>query len=167
MKIFKQSTYETCLTCCLLMVAEKDKKDEIEIWKHDWKFNYLIGQLNYIASRYNKKIEAYIENKYYFNQLLKQKVNGIKLLNKRINTQSLSEFLKKDKVIVYLDNYYLQKILHAPHFIVAIRQNKDVIEIADPFDGKIKKIPIQIVNKAISSLRNHLKYSPVLIKIPV
>lgn len=165
MKIIKQSTYETCLSCCLLMMAGKTRKDEIEIWKHGWKFNYLIGQLNYIARKYGKRIEAYVENKYYLSQLQKQKCNSIKLLNKKINTKLLIKLLEKGKVIVYIDCYYLQKVLHAPHFVVAVRQVKDDIEIADPFDGEIKRIPIRVVNRAISSLRNHLKYSPVLITI--
>ena len=79
MKPIKQSTYETCLTCCLLMLAGKSKKDEIEIWKHGWKFNYLIGQLNFVSSKYNKKVTAYIENKYYFNELKKQVGKNVKI----------------------------------------------------------------------------------------
>lgn len=166
MKIIKQSTYETCLPCCLLMVVGKTRKDEIEIWKHGWKFNYLIGQLNFVANKYKKEIIAYVENKYYFSQLQKQKGDGVKLVNEKIDAKLLSKLLEDGRVIVYLDCYYLQKVLRAPHFVVAVRQVKDDIEIADPFDGKIKRIPIRVIERAISSLRNHLKYSPVLI-IPV
>lgn len=163
MKILKQSTYETCLPCCLLMMSEKGNKDEIEIWKHGWKFNYLVGQLNYVATKYKKDIEAYIENKYYFNELQKQKGKNVRFVNKKINVELLKQLLEKGKVIVYLDNYYLQKILHAPHFVVATRLVGKDIEIADPFDGKLKKVALSIINKGIISLRNHLKYSPVVI----
>lgn len=166
MKIIKQSTYETCLPCCLLMMTGQGNKDEIEIWKHGWKFNYLIGQLNYVADRFSKKIEAYIENKYYFNQLLKQNNKNVKLVNQKIDSKLLSDLLEKGKVIVYIDCYYLQKILHAPHFVVALRQTESFIEIADPADGKIKMIPTRVISQAIVSLRNHLKYSPVLVTIP-
>lgn len=165
MKMIKQSTYETCLPCCLLMMAGKTRKDEIEIWKHGWKFNYLIGQLNYVANKYKKEIIAYIENKYYFSQLQKKKGSNVKLVNKKIDAKLLGEFLKDGKVIIYLDCYYFQKILHAPHFVVALSQDKDFIEIADPADGKLKRIPKDIIKKGIDSLRNHLKYSPVLIII--
>ncbi|MDP2741540.1 MAG: hypothetical protein Q8O66_02565 [bacterium] len=167
MKVIKQSTYETCLASCLLMMAGKIKKDEIEIWKRGWKFNYLIGQLNYVSKKYNKKIEAYVENKYYFNQLQKQRGKGIKLVNKKIDVQLLSSLLESGEVIIYLDCYYFQKILHAPHFMVALRQNKNFIEIIDPFDGKLKKISVSTIKKGINSLRNHLKYSPVLITFPL
>jgi hypothetical protein len=163
MKIIKQSIYETCLACCLLMLTGKSRKNEIEIWKHGWKFNYLIGQLNYVASKYGKEIEAYVENKRYFNQLKKQKGRGIKLVNKKIDAKLLSKLLENGKVIIYLDNYYLQKILHAPHFVMALRRNKDLIEIVDPSDGKLKKISVGAIKKGIDSLRNHLKHSPVLI----
>jgi len=165
MKIIKQSTYETCLPCCLLMVAGKTSKDEIEIWKHGWRFNYLVGQLNYVANKYKKEITAYVENRYYFNQLQKQKGVGVKLINKKIDAKLLGKLLEDGKAIVYLDFYYLQKILHAPHFVVALNQDKNFIEIADSADGKLKKISKDVIKKGISSLRNHLKYSPVLITI--
>lgn len=165
MKVIKQSTYETCLPCCLLMMSGNNKKDEIEIWKHGWRFNYLIGQLNYVSNKYNKNIKSYIENKYYFNQLQKQKNNKIELINKKIDLKLINDLLKKSKVIVYVDCYYLYKILHAPHFVIVLKMDKNFIEIADPSDGKRKKIPVEILKKSIVSLRNHLKYSPVLITI--
>ena len=155
------------MPCCLLIVTGKTRKDEIEIWKHGWKFNYLIGQLNYVANKYKKEIIAHVENRYYFSQLQKQKGDGVKLVNEKIDAKLLSKLLESGKVIVYLDCYYLQKILHAPHLVVALNQDKDSIKIADPADGRLKKIPKDIIKKGIDSLRNHLKYSPVLITIPV
>jgi hypothetical protein len=161
----KQSTYETCLACCLLMAVDGPQKDEIEVWKHGWKFNYLIGQLNYVAEKYGKKFEVYVENKYYFNQLLQQKNKNIILLNKKIEGRLLNKFLEEGDAIVYIDNYYLQKILHTPHFVIAKKRVGGAIEIVDPFDGRKKRIPVAVVNKAITSLRNHLKYSPILIRM--
>ncbi|HBE90922.1 MAG: hypothetical protein A3E37_00520 [Candidatus Andersenbacteria bacterium RIFCSPHIGHO2_12_FULL_46_9] len=166
MEIIKQSTYETCLACCLLMMADKKEEDEIEIWKHGWKFNYLIGQLNYVAREYEKEIGAYVENEYYFKELQKQRGKRVRLTNKKIDTNLISRLLQDGKVIVYLDCYYLQKVVHAPHFVMAVKQEKEFIEIADPFDGKLKKINEGIISKAIDSLRNHLKYSPILITMP-
>lgn len=165
MKVMRQSTYETCLACCLLMMVGKTKKDEIEIWRHGWKFNYLIGQLNYVASKYGKKFKVYVENKHYFNQLQKQKSKSVKLVNKKIDARLLSELLKDSKVIIYLDNYYLQKIIHTPHFILAIGKSKEKIELADPYDGKLKKMPTKTIIRAIISLRNYLRYSPPLIRL--
>ena len=167
MKVIKQSTYETCLACCLLMMMGRTGRDEIEIWKRGWRFNYLIGQLNYVSGKYGREFKVYVENRYYFNQLQKQRGSGVTLVNKKIDAGLLSKLLEAGKVIVYLDNYYLQKILHAPHFVTALGQGKAFIETADSSDGKLKKIPRAIIMKGINSLRNHLKYSPVLITISV
>lgn len=168
-KPLKQSTYETCLTCCLLMLAGKSRKDEIEIWKHGWKFNYLIGQINFVSSKYNKKVTAYIENKYYFNELKNQGGKNVRLINSKINLKLINKLLEEGSVGVYCDAYYPfaahSGYVHAPHFIVCLSRDGDFMELADPWDGQIKKWPVKEINKAIISLRNHLKYSPVLITI--
>ena len=169
MKILKQSTYETCLACCLLMVVDGKRKDEIEIWKHGWEIGqYLIGQLNYVANKYGKSVEAYIENKYYFNQLENQKEKKVKLINKKIDTKLLGKLLENGPVILYSDRYNPDGAgyVHAPHFTLALEQKDKSFKIADPFDGKLKEISAKDVRKRIGSLRNHLKYSPVLVAFP-
>lgn len=165
MKILKQSTYESCLACCLLMIIDQDNQDEIEIWKHGWNFNYLIGQLNYVSKKYDCKLEVFVENIYYFNQLNRQKEGGIKLENQEIDAKLLSHILETGKAIVYLDHYYLDGVVHSPHFVVAMSEVEDKIEIADPGDGEIKMVPKDTIIKAINSLRSYMLYSPVLIKI--
>jgi hypothetical protein len=148
-----------------MLMDKTDGEDEIKIWKHGWKFNYLVGQLNYVASHYGKRLSAYIENPYYFRDLEKQKKKGVVLLNKKINIALLSQVLKEGKVIVYLDTYHLHGILHAPHFVIATRRVGDYIEIADPYDGKVKRVSVGVIKKSIDSLRKHLKYSPVLVTV--
>lgn len=165
MEPIKQSTYETCLSCCLLMLAGSDNKDEIEIWQHGWKFNYLMGQLDCFADKYGKKIKAYIENGYYYNQLRSEKSDNVELINEEINIGLLGNLLKEGMVILYLDIYFLQYIVHGPHFVVATKITGDNLEIIDPADGQIKIISLDDIEKAIGSLRNHLKYSPVLITL--
>ena len=145
------------------MLADRDNKDEIEIWKQGWKFNYLIGQLNYVSDKYGKKIVAYIENEYYFNELQPTKGQGVQLVNQKVDLGLLSDLLEKGKVIIYLDVYQLQHILHAPHFVLGLKLAGDNIEVADPADGQIKMIPIKVMMESIESLRSHLKYSPVLV----
>ncbi len=163
MKIIKQSTYESCLPCCLLMLTGKSNKDEIKIWKSGWKFDYLIGQLNFVSAKYKRQFDVYVENKYYFNEFEAVKNSNIKLINKKIDLKLLDSLLKYGQVIIYLDNYYLQKIVHAPHFILALSSDSKHIKVADPFDGKLKQLPRDLLNKGIISLRNHLKFSPVLV----
>ena len=167
MKVIKQSTYETCLASALLMLIGEpwNRNKEIEIWKQGWKFSYLISQLNYVAKKYKKDFSVYVENWHYFIELQKEKGRGVELINAKIDMQSVKKLLNSSPVIVYLDNYYLQRVIHTPHFVLAERYNGDIIEIADPYDGKEKKISSETFKKAIISLRNHLKYSPVLVRL--
>lgn len=167
LKPYKQTTYETCLAACLLMLTGEryNQKDEITIWKKGWEFNYLIGQLNYFSKRYKKYLNVWIENKTYFRNLKEVKNNRINLLNSKIDTKLIKSLLVNGKVIIYLDNYFLQHITHYPHFVLGIGINKeDKIRIADPYDGKIKLVSMDVIRKGIISLRNHLKFSQVLIQ---
>jgi hypothetical protein len=165
MKIIKQTTHDTCLACALLMIVSGNKKDEIEIWKHGWNFNYLIGQLNYVSKKYNKSLVAYIENKYYFQELLKQKKEKVDLKNEKINLKLIEKMIKYNNIAVYVDAYYPYVLgnYHAPHFWVILKIGNDFVEVADPWYGKKIKMPMNVFKKAIISLRNHLGYSPVLI----
>jgi len=149
------------------MATGGPRKDEIEVWRHGWKFNYLIGQLNYAAEKYGKKFEAYIENKYYFNQLQKQKSGGVALMNKKISVKLINQLLKHGEVIVYLDIFYLENILHAPHFVLALGQDNNSLKIADPSSGKVGKIPVKTIQKGINGLRSYLRYSPVLVMLKI
>lgn len=168
MKIIKQTTHDTCLPCALLMLVGGNKKDEIEVWKHGWNFNYLIGQLNFASKKYNKNLLAYIENKYYFGQISKQKKGKVDLKNAKINIDLIKKVIKDNKVAVYVDAYYPYVLgnLHCPHFWVVLEVNDKFVKVADPWYGKEMNVPINIFKKAIVSLRNHLKYSPVIVTTP-
>lgn len=98
-------------------------------------------------------------------KLKKEKSQRVELVSSKVDMRLIRKLLESGSIIVYLDNYYLQKIVHAPHFVLVERYKDDTIEIADPYDGKRKNISSKIIQKAIISLRNHLKYSPVLIRM--
>ena len=91
----------------------------------------------------------------------------LKLVNIKIDLKLINKLLEKGNVGVYCDAYYPYTpnsgYVHAPHFIVGLKKAGNFIEVADPWDGQIKQWPVKEINKAIISLRNHLKYSPVLI----
>lgn len=163
----KQSTYESCLATSLMMLAgnKPDKDQEVEIWKSGWSFNYLIGQLNYFSKENHLSLKAYIENKYYFHNLEKERSKNVYLVNQKIDLRLVRQLLDKGALVLYIDNYYLQKIVHAPHFILVLSKKEKSFTVADPFDGKLKEVSDDVIKKAVISLRNHLKYSPALITI--
>ena len=55
------------------------------------------------------------------------------MVNQKIDIALIDKLLKKGTVIVYLDNYVLQKVLHAPHFVLAVEHFADFMEIAGPY----------------------------------
>lgn len=164
MKVIKQSTYETCLPACLLMLTNQapNVKEEIRIWKSGWKFNYLSGQLNYL-SNHGYRFTVDIENKYYFHDLSKVIRRGTTLVRSQITQQHLKKRIANGPCVVYVDNYVFAKITHAPHFILALKEKNGEVMIADPWDGKIRKVLLKDIMRGIMSLRKHLLYSPVLI----
>jgi hypothetical protein len=164
--LYQQTTYESCLAVALmhLLNIEPSEQKELEIWKHGWKFNYLIGQLNFISQTYGKPLKGYIENKYYFATLSTQAESNVHLVREKINTPLLDKILAENKkAIVLIDNYFLQKVVHAPHFVVIESSHKHEYQIFDPWEGKQKFLSKEILDKAIMSLKKRLRHSPVLI----
>ena len=163
---YKQTTYETCLAVNLMLIAalKPNRSKELKIWQAGWDFNFLTGQANYVAKNFDKKFQIYIENSFYFSTLFNKVYTDIKLECLKIEEKLINELIKSQPLILYIDNYIIQQIVHAPHFIILIKmEGNKVFEIFDPWDGEIKLISKEVILKAIRSLRTHLRYSPVLI----
>ena len=184
-KPYIQTTYETCLPSCLIMLLSlrSNPEEEIEIWRHGWSFErkyctYVIGQLNYVASKWGVHFELIIENKgdYYINEKLA--LPQIKTRNSKIDLELIKKNLGFGPVILYVDSYYIPKYInksyhsppeyiksfyHYPHFIL-ILSLKRRIKIIDSLDGKVKFIKKGAIKNAIASLRSPLSFSPFLIR---
>jgi hypothetical protein len=164
-KCYQQTTYETCLAVCLMWLTDitPTGRKEITIWKSGWHFNFLIGQINYLVENYNKLIDVCVENKTYCKELINKAHNNIQIRQRKINIKLIDKYLAGGPVIAYLDNYFLQNIVHAPHFIIILSSKADKYVVADPWDGEIKVLAKCKIEIAINSLRLHLKFSPILI----
>jgi len=170
MKTYKQTTCKTCLaSSLLLLINEKpDQKKEMEILTNGLKFtkwNYSIGQLNFIAKKYKKNVVIYIGDKKLINLFRRLPISKrIKVILENINLKLIRKLIKKP-LIAYVDDYLFRRELHYPHFIVIWKLEKNKFIITDPWDGKIKRLtPIELV-KGINILKNTLKFSPQLIQI--
>lgn len=165
MKSYKQSTYETCLAVCFMNLLEiiPTRKKEIEIWKHGWNFNFLSGQLNYIAKKYKKNLSLIIDNKYYAKKLSEELLKNIHLSSQNVTVPFLENLVNENFVILYMDNFYLQRIVHYPHFVLITGQTGGNFIITDSWDGTIKMIDKKIVKKSILSLKKNLGFSPLVI----
>lgn len=172
MKIYRQTTYETCLACCLLMLIRENysRAKEISIWENGWgvldfgrRFNFMIAQVSYVAKNYRKGFKIYIEEKNYYRELVKKKPYRIEIFNVKIDINLISKLIKENILIVYVDNFYLRKRNHSPHFILVIKQNKKSFLIGDPLRGRKIYVSKKVLIRAIRSLKNHLAFSPLVI----
>ncbi len=172
---YTQSTYETCLACCLLQAVDKiiptkiTQKIELEVINHSFRFSkddFVIGHLDYIAKKFNTNIFRIVDNRPFLNHITKIKTS-VKIKNKvrKINLKLIDSVLEENQPIVYIDAYFLFGVYHAPHFITVLEKKNSQYKIFDTWDGKVKMIDSKTLSKAISSLRNHLKFCPQLIII--
>lgn len=69
---YKQTTYETCLACCLLQHVDRVKplkitqKLELDCFLHSLKFSredFVIGHLDFIAKKFDVKIRRLVDNR--------------------------------------------------------------------------------------------------------
>ncbi len=165
-----QTTYETCLACCLLNeIKELNKENELNCIINSLKFSkkdFASGHLDFIAKKFNQKALRIVDNKYYFDNFIEKNISdliSIKIL--KINLELIDKLIGKNKIITYLDSFYIQKEVHFPHFVTIIKKLENKYLIYDPWDGKEKLIEDKILNKAIISLRNLLKFCPQIIII--
>jgi len=171
---FKQSTCETCLpTCLLVLLSSKGKninfeKEELKILVEGLRFtklDYAIGQVAYVVKKYGVQANVFIEFKNFFNQLNKLPLpKGLTLVNGKIDAKLLKTLLNKSFVIVYIDQFYIGHTYHFPHFIILISFD-DFVKIYDPWGGKIKIVQKTRFMKGIQSLRNKWKISPKVIQL--
>ena len=171
-KHYTQSTYETCLACCLFQAVNRFKKlriskqlelDCINHSLNNSKEDFVIGHLDFIVKKYNVSVKRIVDNKAYFDYLKKTKsLKPIKTEVHRIDLNLINNLLHK-KPILYIDAYYLFKVYHYPHFITILDKIGDDYKVFDTWDGKEKKVTKYTLAKSISSLRNHIKLCPQVI----
>lgn len=166
---YTQTTYETCLACCLFQAVDRIKpiritdKLELDCINHSMKFSkddFVIGHLDFIAKKFNFSIERIVNNKPFYNYIQKIKSSSkIKTRVEKINLSFIDKVLDKQPIL-YIDSYYLFKVTHYPHFITVLDKIGTKYKIFDTWDGKEKLISGKILSQAISSLRNHLRFCP-------
>ena len=175
MKVYQQTTYESCLACSLLMAVGEDidREKELELWKSGWDFKFMIGQFNKVAEDYSKELEVYIEWKAYFDYFKEQAVKGVNVYKSRVDGDLIKKILSKGRAVLYSDYYYTYMGEahkprwrgHFPHAVLALEITKSGrVKVADPYDGKLHYFKMSRLEDSIEGLRK-LKFSPVLIGV--
>ena len=169
-----QSTYETCLACCLLQAVDRIKpvkisrKLELDCIIHSMKFSkadFVIGHLDFIAKKFNVNIKRIVDSEQFYGHVNKIKSSKkIKTEVHKIDLNLLDSLLPKSPIL-YIDSYYLHKYCHYPHFVTVLEYSSSKYTIFDTWDGKEKPIESRVLSRSISSLRNHIKLCPQIITI--
>lgn len=168
---YTQTTYETCLAVSLLQAVGNHLKIEPKLELdcliyslHFSKDDFVSGHLDFIAKRFPVSILRIVDNPTFY-RFLKEIQTDVKVKNEcnKITLELLDSLLQKSSVILYLDAYILFKVHHYPHFVTVLRKQGKSYLIFDPWQGKAKRISTKKLLDGISSLRNHLKFTPQII----
>jgi len=170
MKAYKQTTAETCLASSLLLLlgVKPNQKKEIEILINGLKFtkwDFTIGQLDFVARKHRKNIVYYINDKKILRVFKKLPISKrVKIVQTNVNLKLIKKLIKFP-LIVYIDDYVIRKEVHYPHFIVVWKFDKNKFVITDVWDGKIKKIKPSLLSRGMKLLRDKLKFNSEVIQI--
>ncbi|RMD67494.1 hypothetical protein D6817_01470 [Candidatus Pacearchaeota archaeon] len=168
---YTQTTYESCLACCLLQAVARvkplkiSKKLELACLLHSLKFSkhdFVIGHVDFIVKKFNVRVTRIVGSKRLFDHLKRKRSRNLSTKRKRIDLSLINKFLDKQP-IVEMDVYHLYRTYHYPHFITILGKTGNKYKIFDTWDGKEKFVRSKTLANSISSLKNRLKLSPQMI----
>lgn len=149
MNIYKQTTADTCLPSCMMMIlaekgiAKANQNLELEILLEGDKLskeNRTFGHLAYVCKKFNLKA-TYFSSKVVSEKLADELIGKIGLESiatehREINSKLVRELLSGEEVIISIDDYALRKELHFPHFVVIDGYKGKKFRLLDPWEGK-------------------------------
>ena len=169
-----QKTCQTCLAVCLMTLAKEagvniPESEELSILIEGLKFTKLdfsTGHVEYVCQKYGLKLEQVVEFPAFYKQLAKLTLPlTMRLTCAKIDKRLLEKNIQTGLAIIYIDKYALEGIFHWPHFVILQSMHAGTATILDPWDGKQYKYPVKALIRAVQSLRNKLKISPLLVRL--
>lgn len=166
---YKQKTCEGCLPACFLISLGKKVtlKAELELLIGGFKRNresYSAGIISAFAARYKRKTTVLIHNKYYYKKFLRYiKSSCVNIKHKNVDSRLLKEL--RTPFILYLNHRILRKSVHYPHFVVVEKRQNEKFVLIDPWIGRRKRINEAKIMSGVESLKNYLKFCPLVIKL--
>lgn len=169
MKIIKQKTCEGCLPASLLTLINKKGtlKAELSLLMGGFKRtreSYALGILDEFSHKFEANVTVYVDNGRYLKQALKIIDNPrIMLRQAKIDRKFLDRIDRP--FILSLDAFSLHKDVHWPHYVIIEVSSNGFFSIIDPWNGQRRNFDKAKALKGIISLRNHLKFCPIVIKL--
>ncbi len=157
LSMYMQTAGQGCLASCMLsQVTQPTEEREHECMLKGLtadRFDWAHGHIKYVEEEFNTTFTRYIEHPRYCKYVLD---NGREAQQRPITI----EFLKqREEPIVLLDAFFLQGIMHEPHYIT-IHSLDEYCDYYDPSDGKTHRVHTTVIEVALQSLRTHLLISP-------
>jgi hypothetical protein len=147
--IYKQTTADTCLPSCLIMMLDEkrliksNQKLELEILVEGDKLsreNRTIGHLLYVCRKYSLSANYYASQgetiKSAEKVLLNSGIQKVEISKRIIDAQSIQALLKQGEAITCIDDYTLREQIHFPHFVVIENFESNKFSLVDPWEGK-------------------------------
>lgn len=169
MEPYKQTTSQSCLPVCLMLSngmspTPRLERDILLEGVEELEGGYAIGVIRAFQKRFAVGIEVFVDNAY-FCTFLNEHYSSDKLTF--THQKITGSFLDKCSypVIVYMDTHQLGFYDHSPHFISIESQTPTSFVILEPAVGKRIRISRKKLEESIKSLRNRLRYCPLVIKV--
>ena len=172
---YTQTTYESCLACCLLQGVDRTipititRQDEFECLLYSLRFSkedFVLGHLEFVAQRFNMNTTRFVEGNGLYRRVREMECSAlIETRQADIDAQLLEDLVERAPVITYLDAFHLFGCYHFPHFVTVLRRHRNAYVIFDTWDGFEKRVTANRLWAAIDSLRTHLRFSPQLVLV--
>ena len=165
----KQKFYHSCLVTSLMMISKmNDQSIEERIFmegekrRHNY---YLRGIIDSFVDNTMLSVEIIVDNKYFAEEVAKPKSKNIKVINEKITLELIKKLLETQAFIIDLDDNFLGDYSHASHFVVIEKVLPNgKFQIIDPSSGGKKMLTAEKLENSISSLKNHIKMCPLIIR---
>lgn len=157
-----QRSGQGCLACCLLAVANPAFTESEELAcltsaLSKSKSDFVGGHLDFVATRYPLAIRRIVENPHYYRTL---RAGHPHIRQERGDLTPDAIAVLPAPFVLYLDEYVLGGVLHAPHFVLVTGRGEGTYHIADPWDGREKEVARTTLEDGVRLLREHLLHSP-------
>jgi hypothetical protein len=178
MKRYKQTTYESCLACCLLEAVKDtrplkiNQKLELDCINHSMKFSkddFVIGHLDFIFKKFKIPVVRIIDSIQVYNTIQSLRFSRkIKTSVKKVNLKLIDQYIDRQPIIA-VDFYHFYKVFpfHYPHFIMILAKEGSRYKIYDPWFGIERHIDGEALGGAINSLKDYIRFSPEIISLDV
>lgn len=173
---YKQSLTHSCLVACFLMLLQAQKgitftqqqEQALALKGSQRKYSYYVeGIPAAVANSYKENIKVIADNKHFANflALCFRDYKNIAVEHHPVTIDLIRTLVNKQPIICHIDDNLIGDYSHASHFIVIEKASGGFFFIIDPWVGERKRISQETLEKAIHSLKTHIKMCPLLFSI--